>query len=53
MLRPQSAILRYLSKLKKKIPWPKFASKLYRPSDRHLSAKLVQTFADGSVTWSA
>jgi hypothetical protein len=30
-------------------PWPQSASALYRPSDRRLSAKLVQTFA----TWSA
>jgi hypothetical protein len=27
-------------------PWPEFASELYRPSDRRLSAKLVPTFAD-------
>jgi hypothetical protein len=27
-------------------PWPESASKLYRPSDRRLSAKLVLTFAD-------
>jgi CBS-domain-containing membrane protein len=26
--------------------WPESASKPYRPSDRHLSAKLVPTFAD-------
>jgi hypothetical protein len=26
-------------------PWPEAASELYRPSDRHLSAKLVATFA--------
>jgi CBS-domain-containing membrane protein len=30
----------------KKIPWPESASKLFRPSDRHLSAKLVSTFAE-------
>jgi hypothetical protein len=29
-----------------KTPWPESASKLYRPSDRRLSAKLVSTFAD-------
>jgi hypothetical protein len=29
-----------------KTPWPQFASELYRPSDRRLSAKLVPTFAD-------
>jgi hypothetical protein len=29
-----------------KKPWPESASELYRPSDRHLSAKLVPTFAD-------
>jgi hypothetical protein len=27
-------------------PGPESASELYRPSDRHLSAKLVQMFAD-------
>jgi hypothetical protein len=27
-------------------PLPEFASELYRPSDRRLSAKLVSTFAD-------
>jgi hypothetical protein len=30
----------------KKIPWPEFASELYRPSDPRLSAKLVPTFAN-------
>jgi hypothetical protein len=29
-----------------KTPWPGSASGLYRPSDRHLSAKLVSIFAD-------
>jgi hypothetical protein len=29
-----------------KTPWPESASKLYRPSDSSLSAKLVPTFAD-------
>jgi hypothetical protein len=29
-----------------KTPWPESASELYRPSDRHLSANLVPTFAD-------
>jgi hypothetical protein len=29
-----------------KNPWPEYASEIYRPSDRRLSAKLVQTFAD-------
>jgi hypothetical protein len=27
-------------------PWPESVSELYQPSDRHLSAKLVPTFAD-------
>jgi hypothetical protein len=27
-------------------PWPEFASDLYRPSGRDLSAKLVPTFVD-------
>jgi hypothetical protein len=31
---------------KKETPWPKSASELYRPSDRRLLAKLVQTFGD-------
>jgi hypothetical protein len=30
----------------KKTPWPKSVSELYRPSDCHLSVKLVPTFAD-------
>jgi hypothetical protein len=30
-----------------KTPWPESASKLYRPSDSRLSAKLVPSFADG------
>jgi hypothetical protein len=30
----------------KKTPWSESANELYRPSDRHLSAKLVPTFAD-------
>jgi hypothetical protein len=33
--------------MKRRTPWPESASKLYRPSDRRLSAKLVPTFADG------
>jgi hypothetical protein len=31
--------------------WPEFASELYRPSDRRLSAKFVPTF-EGAI-WSA
>jgi hypothetical protein len=31
---------------KKKTPWSESASKLYRPSDRRLSAKWLPTFAD-------
>jgi hypothetical protein len=27
-------------------PWPESASELYRPSDRHLTVKLVPTLAD-------
>jgi CBS-domain-containing membrane protein len=39
--------LRVVNKLgTKKTPWSESASELYRPSDRSLSAKLVQTFAD-------
>jgi hypothetical protein len=30
----------------KKTPWSESASELYRPSDRHLSAKWLPTFAD-------
>jgi hypothetical protein len=30
--------------------WPESASELYPPSDRHLSAKLVPTFADRGVS---
>jgi hypothetical protein len=30
----------------KKTPWSESASELYRPSDRRLSANLVQTFKD-------
>jgi hypothetical protein len=30
----------------KETPWPECANKLYRPTDRRLSAKLVPTFAD-------
>jgi hypothetical protein len=30
----------------KKTPWPESTNELYRPSDRHLSVKLVPTFAD-------
>jgi hypothetical protein len=32
-----------------KTQWPEYASELYRPSDRRLSAKLVPTFADREV----
>jgi hypothetical protein len=35
---------------KKKIMWPESATKLYRPSDRRLSAKLAPTFADTGVS---
>jgi hypothetical protein len=31
----------------KQTPWPESASKLYGPSDRRLSTKLVPTFTDG------
>jgi hypothetical protein len=39
-----TAVLRIL--LVAKNPWPDSASELYRPIDRHLSAKLVPTFED-------
>jgi hypothetical protein len=35
---------------KKETPWPQLASEVYRPCDRHLSAKLVPTFADRGVS---
>jgi hypothetical protein len=38
---------------KNKTPWPESASKLYQPSDRRFSAKLVPTFADKGATRSA
>jgi hypothetical protein len=34
----------------RKTPWPESVSKLYRPSDSCLSAKLVPTFANGWCT---
>jgi hypothetical protein len=34
---------------KKQTPWSEFASELYRPSDRRLSAKWLPTFADRGV----
>jgi hypothetical protein len=34
----------------KQTPWPEFASELYRPSYRRLSAKLVPTFADRKMS---
>jgi hypothetical protein len=34
---------------KKQTPWPEFASELYRPNDRRLSAKLVPSFVDRGV----
>jgi hypothetical protein len=43
---------RVKSALTKKNPWPESASELYRLSERRLSAKLVQTFADRGVSHS-
>jgi hypothetical protein len=45
---PFTQIFMYTSHLLLMIttPWPESASELYRPSDRHLWAKLVPTFAD-------
>jgi hypothetical protein len=34
---------------KEQTPWPESAGELYRPNDRRLSAKLLQTFADKEV----
>jgi hypothetical protein len=39
-----------IKQTKEQTPWPKSASKRYRPSDRRLSAKLVPTFADTVVS---
>jgi hypothetical protein len=36
----------YMTNNKNETPWPEYASDLYRPSDRRLSAKLVPTFSD-------
>jgi hypothetical protein len=41
-----SICLNYYWYWQKQTPWPSSASKLYRPSDRRFSAKLVPTFAD-------
>jgi hypothetical protein len=44
---PEPRTLRAFRTLgKKKIPWSDFASELYRPIDRRLSANLVPTSAD-------
>jgi hypothetical protein len=48
-MRSTYSILRLNSikkKKKKKTPWSESASELYRPGDRRLSAKFVQTLAD-------
>jgi hypothetical protein len=39
-------------KTKQKTPWPESPSELYQPSDRRLSAKLLPTFADRTVSHS-
>jgi CBS-domain-containing membrane protein len=36
----------YFHSQTKQTPWSESACELYRPSDRHLSAKLVPNFAD-------
>jgi hypothetical protein len=41
-----SEMYRRFGNLLLKTPWPEFASELYRPSDRRLSAKLVPTYVD-------
>jgi hypothetical protein len=45
-----ASVAHHLLQNKQQTPWLEVASKLYRPSDRHLSAKLVPTFADGGVS---
>jgi hypothetical protein len=40
----------FFSQANKQIPWPEYSSKLYQPSDRRLSVKLVSTFADRGVS---
>jgi hypothetical protein len=42
-----SGVIAQMTKQKlKQTPWPESTSKVYRPSDHRLSAKLVPTFAD-------
>jgi hypothetical protein len=45
-LREWTTYVRHLICLFKNLKTPWFASELYRPSDRHLSAKWLPTFAD-------
>jgi hypothetical protein len=43
---PSSGEQQMLREILELTPWHESVSELYRPSDRRLSAKLVQTFAD-------
>jgi hypothetical protein len=45
-LKTKYLIPKYKCEEVKNTQWPQAASKLYRPSDSRLSAKLVSTFAD-------
>jgi hypothetical protein len=44
---------RFCNYIKKKTPWCESTSKLYRPSDRRLSAKCCQLVRIEGATWSA
>jgi hypothetical protein len=50
LLKKGSNISSLTKKTAKQTPWPESASEPYRPSDRHLSAKLVATCVDRVVT---
>jgi hypothetical protein len=47
IMSPSECDMHYLLNVNKKTPWSESTSKLYRPSDRRLPAKLVPTFAHG------
>jgi hypothetical protein len=54
VVRKMTALLsRTLRSLDTDTPWSEFASELYRPNDRRLSAKRLPTCADRGATWSA
>jgi hypothetical protein len=45
-VQPAVLIAATYKQTNEQIPWPESAKKLYRPSDCHLTAKLVTTFKD-------